>query len=499
MPNRIVPRRSFAPNAVPVPATDISQAGELVINWSDKIAYSKDASGNLITVPLGTWSRGSGSSSLVYAATPAGFPATGSADNLYISTDTQRVYRWDSTNSVYVELGPVGGGGDGGSYTLPVASATVLGGIKIGTGLSIDGNGVVSAQDTALRALLVPPAPTGLTVTRGNAQGSLTWTAPSVLAQTPITDYVVQYKTVAASTWNTFADGVSTATSTTVTGLTNDVAHVARVAAVNGAGTGAFATSSQFTPTGTPTDPNYANVVLLSHFDGADRTRVTPSYAPFFLTTDAIRFGTSSLRSLGNLQQPMRPEVTITASGNLVVECWLRLASAGTYSYPNPNGGSENLIRESSAYGTAGTVGDRNTGPWTKHGFVIWSDEYVSKFGNNNGLEVRIRPDGIDAGRSWQEQNSNYASTIFGSADFQWAENLWYYIAWVRSGGYWSFYVNGNKLTNTLNNQDTTSYNTKFSYTGYNSFIDDLRVTVGTDRGYTGATIEVPTGPFPDQ
>lgn len=61
---------------------------------------------------------GSGSASLVYAATPSGFPATGSADNLYISTDTQRIFRW--ATSVYVECGPVGGGLSWGSApTLP--------------------------------------------------------------------------------------------------------------------------------------------------------------------------------------------------------------------------------------------------------------------------------------------------------------------------------------------------------------------------------------------
>jgi len=38
-----------------------------------------------------------------------------------------------------------GGGGSGGSYTLPIASNTVLGGIKIGTGLSINGSGLVTA------------------------------------------------------------------------------------------------------------------------------------------------------------------------------------------------------------------------------------------------------------------------------------------------------------------------------------------------------------------
>jgi plastocyanin len=37
----------------------------------------------------------------------------------------------------------------GGTYTLPTATGSVLGGIKIGTGLSIDGNGVVSAAGGA--------------------------------------------------------------------------------------------------------------------------------------------------------------------------------------------------------------------------------------------------------------------------------------------------------------------------------------------------------------
>lgn len=38
------------------------------------------------------------------------------------------------------------GGSGGGSYVLPTASETVLGGVKVGEGLSIDGNGVLSSQ-----------------------------------------------------------------------------------------------------------------------------------------------------------------------------------------------------------------------------------------------------------------------------------------------------------------------------------------------------------------
>lgn len=39
-----------------------------------------------------------------------------------------------------------GGGGGGGSYTLPIASANTLGGVKVGSGLSIDQDGVLSSQ-----------------------------------------------------------------------------------------------------------------------------------------------------------------------------------------------------------------------------------------------------------------------------------------------------------------------------------------------------------------
>lgn len=45
--------------------------------------------------------------------------------------------------------------GSGGGYTLPTASATVLGGIKVGTGLAIDGSGVLSATGGSVPANVV--------------------------------------------------------------------------------------------------------------------------------------------------------------------------------------------------------------------------------------------------------------------------------------------------------------------------------------------------------
>jgi hypothetical protein len=219
MPNKIKPKRSYTANAVPVVSggTPDIERNEIAINWADSKLYTRNNSDQLVSITLG--GGGGGSANIVEAATAGGFPATGAANTIYIATEASRAYRW--SGSVYVEVGPSGGGGGSG-----------------------DG------ADAVLRALFVPAVPTSVTATAGNAQVALSWTAPSVLAQTPITDYTVQFSSDSGLTWTTFADGTSTATSTTVTGLTNGTAYVFRVAGANGVGTGAYSTASaSVTPT----------------------------------------------------------------------------------------------------------------------------------------------------------------------------------------------------------------------------------------------------------
>lgn len=90
----------------------------------------------------------------------------------------------------------------------------------------------------------LPGAPTSVSVTAGNAQVSLTWTAPATNGGYAITDYTVQYSSNSGSSWTTFSRAASSATSATVTGLTNGTAYTFRVAAVTAIGAGSYSTQS---------------------------------------------------------------------------------------------------------------------------------------------------------------------------------------------------------------------------------------------------------------
>lgn len=86
----------------------------------------------------------------------------------------------------------------------------------------------------------LPGQVTGLTLgTATTTTQPVTWSAPT---GSP-TDYIVQWALAGSGTWNTFADGTSTSTSATVTGLTAGVNYDYRVAAVNGAGTGSYSST----------------------------------------------------------------------------------------------------------------------------------------------------------------------------------------------------------------------------------------------------------------
>ena len=114
---------------------------------------------------------------------------------------------------------------------------------------------VPSVSDVTVNA--VPNAPIGL-YTPSTAIGSmsLSWINPSSNSAAGVTDYIVQYKKTTDASWSTFADGVSTTTKATVTGLAASTQYNFRVAAVNSSGTSAYTPS----------------ITVLSHASGIPNT-----------------------------------------------------------------------------------------------------------------------------------------------------------------------------------------------------------------------------------
>ena len=108
---------------------------------------------------------------------------------------------------------------------------------------------VPSDVASSVKAPMLPGMPTDLAGVPGDGRVRLTWTAPAADAGEAITDYVVEVSADAGATWATLDDGVSAATSTTLTGLETGTSYVFRVAAVNAVGTGtASAVSARLTP-----------------------------------------------------------------------------------------------------------------------------------------------------------------------------------------------------------------------------------------------------------
>jgi hypothetical protein len=151
------------------------------------------------------------------------------------------------------------------------------------TAVNVAGTGTASAASVAVTPRTRPGVPTSVAGIPGDGQVSLTWAAPAADGGAAMSDYIVQFSSDAGSKWTTFADGVSTAKSATVTGLTNGTAYVFRVAAVNVAGPGAASIASaaiipaapvppREPPTGVTVVSSTADAVMLSWNDVADES-----------------------------------------------------------------------------------------------------------------------------------------------------------------------------------------------------------------------------------
>jgi hypothetical protein len=199
---------------------------------------------------------------------------------------------------------------------------------------------LVSSSDDPRWDYFKPAAPTGVTATASNAQAVVSWTAPAVVVP-PLADYSVQFSTNGGSTWTTASDAVSTATSATITGLTNGTAYVFRVAGINGIGTGAYSTqSAAVTPTAG--DPFFSSVSLLLPMDTAftdlSSTPKTVTNSGGSISTAQKKNGAGSglFNSSGGtdvLTISHNAGFSFQAGDSFTIECWYYPTSFGSYNY----------------------------------------------------------------------------------------------------------------------------------------------------------------------
>jgi hypothetical protein len=236
----------------------------------------------------------------------------------------------------------------------------------------------------------------------------------------------------------------------------------------------------RLTPSG-PTDPFFSFVTLLLHMDGTDESQSWPdvintttwirngsaSSAGPYVDTDEKQFGTASTR----FESPS--------------------FGTNTGEYIGPTSRQQGHFMEEEDFVIEGWF--RPVAPHISVGFW-WS---AGAQNSTLGLLLGVTPTTV-----WWRSNVftdlSASVTISGSA--------WTHIAWVREGTARRIYVGGSLVASDSNgafdNDDAVgsrlggvSGDPRFAYRGW---IDEVRITKGSIRGYSGSTITVPTEAFPD-
>lgn len=183
------------------------------------------------------------------------------------------------------------------------------------------------------------------------------------------------------------------------------------------------------------------------------------------------------------------------------------VVDSGSYDFATDGGYTTSVSQENSSNLGVISTSDYNIGsqnfvvefwfnPREAHGnppFHMWcfgsdvSTDYITiQYSNNNQFRFYV-----NANNSWST-TPNFIDTL----------GTWYHVAFVKSGTTVNIYLNGNRIGNgTRASSVNTPPSGRYELVGVNSGnnndgirknVQDYRVYIGTDKGYTGATITVP-------
>ena len=215
--------------------------------------------------------HGDGPWSVSATSTPAAAPATPSAPTL-TPGDRSLAVSWTApaNNGSAITDYDVRYSTDGSNWTETpdntpsAATSTTIGSLTNDTEYQVqvratnavgDSSWSPSARATPAAPVTTPAAPAAPTLTAGDRSLAVSWSAPND-GGSAITDYDVRYSTDGSNwtEWN--ANATSTATSTTITGLTNGTEYQVQVRAGNAVGDSAWSASATSTPAAAPATPS---------------------------------------------------------------------------------------------------------------------------------------------------------------------------------------------------------------------------------------------------
>ena len=208
------------------------------------------ASSNVVATPF------------IAAAAPTGLAATASAGQVALSWTAPSNNGGTAITSYKLDISSDGGAtwadlvADTGSTTTTYTATSLTNGQAYSfrvSGINAAGIGAASSVVSAT-PFSAPSAPASVSVTAGDAQVLVVWTAPTSSNGASVTGYVIDRYD--GSSWTTLVSNTGNAlTRYTATGLTNGTAYSFRVSAINSAGTGSATTSGNATPVGAPSAP----------------------------------------------------------------------------------------------------------------------------------------------------------------------------------------------------------------------------------------------------